>query len=442
MRRIVLFALALACAVPLLADAVEEVRQAELGFARAFADRDKARFFSYVSDDAIFLSAVSTARGKEAVIASWSRYFDGVAEAPFVWGPDRVSVSADGLLGVSTGPVYLPNGTHVGDYLSTWRRQSDGSWKILFDSTGPGPAPLVENAVPFEEGFVPTPDGVKLHFRKIGRGPITLIVPLDFALFDAMKQFADIATVITYDMRSRGRSTRAAEVNTLTIAQDVIDLETVRAYFKVDRFVPVGFSYLGKVVILYAAAHPQHVSRIVQLGPAGNRFAPVRTAAADFGAPAADIERWQKMRAEGAAEKAPREFCIAQWQVLRYFMVGNPKKAMPMAKVEEMCSLENEWPRNSDVALHGVMSSLEKATLTPEAMKKVTMPVLTIHGTQDRNAPYNGGRTWAQELPDARLVTVEGAAHALWQDDPVTTFSAIRYFLRGEWPLGATRIEN
>ena len=38
-----------------------------------------------------------------------------------------------------------------------------------------------------------------------------VIVPLDLYLFDQMKQFADIATVVTYDLRSRGRSDRAKD---------------------------------------------------------------------------------------------------------------------------------------------------------------------------------------------------------------------------------------
>ena len=33
----------------------------------------------------------------------------------------------------------------------------------------------------------------------------------------------------------------------------------------------------------------------------------------------------------------------------------------------------------------------------------------------------------------------EGAAHVSWADDPATVFASIRQFLRGEWPLAASR---
>jgi pimeloyl-ACP methyl ester carboxylesterase len=78
--------------------------------------------------------------------------------------------------------------------------------------------------------------------------------------------------------------------------------------------------------------------------------------------------------------------------------------------------------------------------LTDADLAKVTMPVLTIHGTRDRNAPYGGGREWALRLPDARLVTVPGAAHAAYLEDPVAVWGSVRHFLRGEWPLGSEKV--
>jgi len=101
-----------------VADAVDEVRQAETGFAKAFADRDKAKFFSYVADDAVFMGALHTQRGKQQVVTRWSRFFDGVAVAPFSWGPERVEVTGDGKIGFSMGPIYDGAGKHAGYYSS------------------------------------------------------------------------------------------------------------------------------------------------------------------------------------------------------------------------------------------------------------------------------------------------------------------------------------
>ncbi|HEY0159985.1 MAG TPA: alpha/beta fold hydrolase [Thermoanaerobaculia bacterium] len=414
------------------ADPVSEVADTERAFAKAFADRDKAKFFSFVDDDATFLSQGTTLQGKARVVEVWSRFFEGPA-APFAWTPDRVSVSADGTLGLSSGPVFDPAGNHAGSFMSTWRRQKDGTWKIVFDGSGPGPAVFGPDSVTIEEGDITTTDGVRLRYRKTGRGPV-LVAPFDLLLFDAMKQFADIATVITYDMRNRGRSGRTDKT---TIEHDVQDLEAVRAHFNAEKFTPVGYSYLGKMVMLYAAAHPERVRRIIQLGPAGNT--PMKSQVTDHGIPADDLANWQKLQAEGAEAKTPREYCLAQWNALRYVLVGNPKNAARV-QIEPMCALETEWPANVDAHFGRLLPTLDARVLTPEELQKIAVPVLTIHGTKDRNAAYAGGRAWAAQLPDGRLVMLEGAAHAMWLDDPVATFSAMRAFLRGEWPLGSEKV--
>jgi len=263
MRRLTIIVLILA-AVSALADARDDVRNAELAFAKAFADRDQAKFFSFVLDDASFLGPGGTLGGKQAIVERWSRFF-GTPQAPFSWAPDRVAVNAAGTTGLTAGGVYDANGNHIGNFNSVWMKQADGTWKVLFD--GPGSAPACLDAVPASEGDITTPDGVKLHYRKIGEGRTTLIVPMGFMLYDDFKQLADVATIITYDLRDRGRSSHVEDVNTLTIQQDAADLETVRQHFNADKFVPVGFSYLGLMVAMYTAQHPEHVARVIQLGP-------------------------------------------------------------------------------------------------------------------------------------------------------------------------------
>ena len=70
------------------------------------------------------------------------------------------------------------------------------------------------------------------------------------------------------------------------------------------------------------------------------------------------------------------------------------------------------------------------------------MPVLTIHGTKDRNAPYGGGREWAMLLPNARLITIPGAAHMSWVEAPDVIISSIDIFLSGKWPEKAEKITS
>jgi pimeloyl-ACP methyl ester carboxylesterase/ketosteroid isomerase-like protein len=426
------FLLVLLVATTAAADPVEEVRQAEIAFAKAFADRDQARFFSLVADDATFMSLGTTLRGKPEVVKVWSTFFKD-PKAPFTWGPERVVVSGDGKLGFSTGPIYDAQARIAGSYFSTWRRDKDG-WKVVFDGPGSAPPYLPERAPKVEEGFITTADGAKLHYRKIGTAPQTLIVPLGFILYDHVRQLSDMATVITYDMRNRGRSSRIEDTSTLTIHQDIKDLEAVRQHFNVDKFVPIGYSYLGAMVAMYAMEHPQRVSRIVQIGPVGP--VPAKQYPPELAEPQQSMGLPEDLRAKYMAmrndpKRDERAFCGLQAEVFSYLLVGNPENR---TRIASNCDLENEWPANFTRHLEPHWGSVKKIELTEPDLKKVTMPVLTIHGTRDRNAPYGAGRDWALGLPDARLVTIPGAAHAVYVEDPVTVWGSIRQFLRGEWP--------
>ena len=116
--------------------AADEVRAAETAFAKSMADRNHAAFTASLADDAVFWGGKGVNRGKAAVAADWKRFFDGAA-APFSWAPAEVEVLPSGNLGFTSGPVFDPNGNRIGTFNSVWQRQSDGSWKIVFDKGCP-----------------------------------------------------------------------------------------------------------------------------------------------------------------------------------------------------------------------------------------------------------------------------------------------------------------
>ena len=114
----------------------EEVRAslkaAEEGFASAFADRDLQAFASFIDDDAVFLNRDGSAQsGKAEVVEGWKGMVTS-EKPPFSWGPSRWRVNPSGTMGISSGPV-ISEGKTVGSFMSIWKRQADGSWKIIFD---------------------------------------------------------------------------------------------------------------------------------------------------------------------------------------------------------------------------------------------------------------------------------------------------------------------
>ena len=133
---IVLF---LVAAVTAHADTADDVRCHEIGFSLAAEARDADRFRGFVDDDARFVSS-AVVRGPADIVQAWSVFFE--ADGPSIkWRPQFVEVLEDGDLALTRGPFRVratdEDGNDVeswGTFNSVWRRQADGSWKVVFDA--------------------------------------------------------------------------------------------------------------------------------------------------------------------------------------------------------------------------------------------------------------------------------------------------------------------
>ena len=122
--------------MPRVSDATppaDRLRAAETAFAATMAARDVDAFASHLADDAVFINGGKPLRGKAAIVEHWKRFY-AAPRAPFSWKPELVEVIDSGRLGYSKGPVSNPDGVVVARYVSTWRLDAAGVWKIVFDN--------------------------------------------------------------------------------------------------------------------------------------------------------------------------------------------------------------------------------------------------------------------------------------------------------------------
>jgi uncharacterized protein (TIGR02246 family) len=121
------------------------IREAEAGMEKAVAAGDAAKAVSFYTDDVVGMSADSpVTQGKENAL----KYFEGMLkDKPEIsWTPSQVEVARSGDLGYSWGAGKVIEKDKKGKpvettmkYVSVWKKQADGSWKIAVDSLIPDP---------------------------------------------------------------------------------------------------------------------------------------------------------------------------------------------------------------------------------------------------------------------------------------------------------------
>lgn len=288
------------------------------------------------------------------------------------------------------------------------------------------------------EGYVTTPDGVRLCYRLTGHGAPTVIVPNGLYYADDLAALWQDHAAVVYDLRNRGRSDAVSEPSRLSrgVLNDLDDLDAVRAHFDLPRVDLVGHSYVALVALHYAIAYPQRVRRVVMLGAPGYGVGHDAPPSPD----AVALDVFQQL---GALQQAPPTDdgvarCRRFWDVLARLYVVDQGLA-PRAAAMGRCDQPNERAFLPHWTTY-IEPSLKQLPAAASDLARATCPVLVVHGTHDRSAPHEAGRAWAARLPNARLLAVPDVAHVPWIEAPSVVIPALQTFLAGAWPDAAERV--
>lgn len=131
-----------------------EVWNREAGFSRSVQAHDAAAFAGYVHEGAVFAAGTATPqRGRAVVLERWKEIIEGRTFA-LHWHPGFVSIGSDPGIALSSGPAWLedfdPKAAQrwsISRYTSTWVKDRDGQWRVLFDGSGAPWKPATEEEV-------------------------------------------------------------------------------------------------------------------------------------------------------------------------------------------------------------------------------------------------------------------------------------------------------
>jgi len=258
--------------------------------------------------------------------------------------------------------------------------------------------------------FCTSADGTRIAFATMGSGPplvraASWMTHLEHDAINPItvpywEEFARNHTFIRYDLRGHGLSER--NVEDMSFAAWVKDLEAVIDAAGLDRVSLIGMSAGGPLAIAYAAYHPQRVQKMMLHGAfvRGIRVHDLRPEQIE------QIDALNHMVEVGWGTKH-----AAFRQIFSALLI-------PSGNVDQW-QWWNELQRQSS---SGRVAASALKTMQGIDIRylasSVACPTLVTHSTGDTSVPFAEGRLTASLIPGARLVAVNDRNHILIKADP------------------------
>jgi len=300
-----------------------------------------------------------------------------------------------------------------------------------------------QHSLKIENGFVKTKDNIHLYYTGIGTGSDVVIIPAGMYLEDEFKLLASPRrTILFYDQRGRGNSSRIADKDKLGIEYEISDLESIRSHFKYQKISLIGWSYSGAVIALYTIKYPHYVNRSIQIDPIVPRKVPyweeyIKTNTSRFDEKDKKVIEtiYEKYQGTDNTMEFIKQYYRTAHKPLFYGKVIEDKFR------EDFYTLENERPDNIwKFVLPKIIESFGDWDFRSKLLK-IEVPVLTIHGSYD-GIPMESAKEWSKYFADGKLLIINDAGHFPWLEKPEIFYKAVDEFLSGNWPANAIKVNK
>jgi proline iminopeptidase len=264
--------------------------------------------------------------------------------------------------------------------------------------------------------------GIRIHYVTLGRGSPLLMLHggpgMNYRYMLALKELAKDFRLVLLDQRGSGRSF-LSDLNTLTFANCVSDLECLREHLGIDRWALVGHSFGGFVALEYAIRFPTRVTHLVLL---------------DTGCSAKSVREMassQLLRmgySHGLASAAHRFFngSISRYQApfvfLRFSRAYYYKlRLLPLLRsITGIHRLKTAWYW---------FRYLFQTWDIEAQLGSIEAPSLIIAGRYDFQFPEGLQLNMSTKIPKSELIIIEQAGHNTPMECPEQLTSHIRKFI-------------
>jgi proline iminopeptidase len=280
-----------------------------------------------------------------------------------------------------------------------------------------------------EKGEMFDGPGGKFYYEVTGSGSGTpLIVVNGGPGFDhtylhiatAWEPLAKNRRVIFYDQRGVGRSAPLKQGQSCTLADQMDDLEALRAHLGYEKIDLLGHSWGGYLSMAYAARHPERISHLMIVDSAAPKFSdtiflfnqvfPQTTERQDAFAFADEL-----------GDKAASDASIHEYLTMLFY---SPEKR------DIFVAQMGPGVFNKKVN-QAVASDLARFDLNPE-IRKFHFPVMVITGQFDMNVAPLVAYKIHEAIPGSRFVVFERSGHIPFYEEPEAFDRAMEDFLESK----------
>ena len=223
--------------------------------------------------------------------------------------------------------------------------------------------------------------------------------------------------VVFYDQRGNGRSAPLKPGQSCTLADQIADLDALRAQLGCARIDLLGHSWGGYLVMAYAARHPEHIEHLIICDSAAPKWDDTVFLFKDV-----FPEGMERQQAVGFAEALGDSAALAT--DLREYMAmlfWSPEhRDVFLANVANY-----KYTRAVNVALN---ADLKQYDLNPE-LAKFRFPTLVLTGRYDMNVAPSVAWKIHKAIPGSSYHAFEHSGHLPYFEEPDEFVSTVEAFL-------------
>jgi proline iminopeptidase len=291
--------------------------------------------------------------------------------------------------------------------------------------------PALVAAAPPEKGQTFQAPGATLYVEVLGTAAgVPLVVVNGGPGFDhtyehaavpgttsAWETLARTRRVVFYDQRGNGRSGALKTGQSCTLADQIDDLDAVRAHLGADKIDLLGHSWGGYLVMAYAARHPEHIRHLVTVDSAAPKWSETVFLFKDIfpeGQERADSFAFADALGDAAASAAGiREY-------FHWLFYAPEKRDAFIAQVG--AGVYNKAVNET------IDHDVQRFDLNPE-LRKFKFPTLVITGRYDINVAPSVAYKMHKAIPGSQFAVFEKSGHLPFFEEPEAFVRTLDAFL-------------